>query len=61
MNDKICNNLNAIAIGLVVISIVTHYVDYILGISANGNSISVGLLASGTTLINFQAQKDHKQ
>ena len=61
MNDKICNNLNAIAIGLVVISIVTHYVDYILGISANGNSISVGLLASGTTLLNFQAQKDHKQ
>lgn len=48
------NKINVIAIGLVLISIITHYVDYVLGISASGNSISVGLLASGTTLINFQ-------
>lgn len=53
-------DLNVIALVFILLAIVTHYIDFWLGISNNGNSISVGLLASGTTLINFQAQKDHK-
>lgn len=58
--DKNIVDLNVIALVFILLAIVTHYIDFWLGISNNGNSISVGLLASGTTLINFQAQKDHK-
>ena len=51
------NGLNGIALIFVLLAIATHYIDFWLGISNSGNSISVGLLAAGTTLINFQAQK----
>jgi hypothetical protein len=51
------NQLNGIALIFILLAIATHYIDFWLGISNTGNSISVGLLAAGTTLINFQAQK----
>lgn len=51
------NNNNTIAFLLVLLAVITHYMDFVLGIPSS-NSISVGLLAAGTTLINFQVQKE---
>ena len=51
------NDLNKVALIFIFLAVLTHYLDFWLGVSSEGNSISVGLLTAGTTLINFQAQK----
>lgn len=50
---------NVVALVLIVLSVVTHYGDFSLGIDPS-NSISFGLLTCGTTLlnINFKQNKD---
>lgn len=43
---------NWIPVFLIVLAVVTHYLDLSLGV-ARENSISLGLLTAGTTLLNL--------
>lgn len=44
---------NEIAMVLIILAVATHYIDYFLKINSS-NSISVGLLTAGITLLNSQ-------
>lgn len=52
---------NWIPVFLISLAVITHYLDLRLGI-ARENSISLGLLTSGTTLLNlnFRGLKDNR-
>lgn len=47
-----CMRDNLIPVFLIVLAVVTHYLDLGLGVPKE-NSISIGLLTAGTTLLNL--------
>jgi hypothetical protein len=48
---------NKTALILIFLAVITHYADFLLGIDAS-NSISVGLLTCGTTLLNLNVKRE---
>lgn len=52
-------NQNVIALVLICLAVVTHYLDLYLGVPTQ-NSISIGLLSSGMTLLRINLDEHNR-